>query len=224
MTSYSTFDAQVRRLRTGDAYMPSFETDSVEWSRVMVPLMAIAGEDLRNQIERLDRFSLPLVPSNSSDERASATRTAQRFLSQLRSDYRRIAVRDIDLGEVERQRKWYWDRWTEALAKFGVENCSVAILAVGQYLAKDGTADFATVFKPWIAPEDDPISFVSSFGPVVGPVVKLALSEKPDPAPDLPPWAEQVGVEWCKEFLNAAAQELRRSDEFPVQAQTWAAT
>lgn len=219
MTSYSTLDAQVRRLRTGDAYAPSFDTDSVAWSRVIVPLMAIAQEDLRNQIERLDRFSLPLVPSGPSAERANATRTAQRFLSQLRSDYRRMAVRDIDLVAVEEQRKWYPNIWTDALAKFDVENCPVAILAVGQYLATDRSANLATALKPWIPLEDDPASFISSFGPVVGPVVKLALSEKPEPALELPSWAEHVGVAWCEEFLNAAAQELRRLDKFPVQAQ-----
>jgi len=219
----TTYDAQIRRLRAGEVYPPSDDPGSAAWQRVMVPIMSMAAEALANQTERLDRFSLPLLPPHTPDVRASATRAAQLFMRQLRSDYRRVASPRIDLVDVE-----HWRRskaWDMALDKADVKNHSVGILAVGRYLASDRTADLATALKLWIAAEEHPggtASYVASFGPVVGPVVQLALSENPDAGPEqLPSWASTVGDEWCTEFLKAAARELR---PLPVQAPQMAAT
>ena len=162
-----------------------------------------------NQESRLNRFSMPLLATSSEGVRANATGSAQRFLGQLRADYRRVALPRVDLAVVEEMRQL--DAWAARLAQAGVANCSVAILAVGKYLASDRSEDLVSVLKAWISADNytpDLAWFENAFGPVVGPVVQLALDVSDGPLP-LPGWADEVGEKWCKQFLTAGANELR---------------
>ncbi|ORX17194.1 hypothetical protein AWC31_17855 [Mycolicibacterium wolinskyi] len=209
-------------MRAGKVWTPSSTYDPVLWWRVLASIVSMAAADMDNQTDRLDRVSMPLLRTYRSDVRANAARSAQRFLSQLRSDYRRVALPSVDLVDVERERQS--EELAKALEGAGINNCSVAILAVGQYLASDRSADLATALKPWISAEDhsDEMSwFENMFGPVVGPVVHLALSSAPDEPKELPKWAGEVGDEWCGQFLRAGAQELR-SDQRQVPALSYA--
>ncbi|MCW2691224.1 MAG: hypothetical protein JWR37_6114 [Mycobacterium sp.] len=217
MTPDSTLDAQVRRMRAGIVYAPSSD-DSVSWWPVLASIVSMAAAEMDNQTDRLNRFSMPLLPTNGPDVRANAAGSAQRFLSQLRSDYRRVALPRVNLVDVERQRQS--QEWSTELEKAGIHNCSVAILVVGQYLASDRSADLADALKPWIFAEDHPDDmswFENAFGPVIGPVVHLALSAAPDEPKELPKWAGEVGEPWCSAFLKAGAHELR-SDQRRVPA------
>jgi hypothetical protein len=219
MTPHRTLDAQVRRFRAGEVYTPSNDTDSVSWLRVMGPILSMAAADLDNQLDRLDDFSLPLWPATTP--RTSPARTAQLFLSQLRSDFRRVAAPSVDLADVELQRQTH--QWVTALEKHGIKNRPVAILAVGQYLALDQTedVDLEVALKPWLGAADhsDKMEwFETTFGPVVGPLVHLALSRTPEAPQQLPRWASKVGDDWCHQFLTAGAQELRRAHQQPAPA------
>jgi hypothetical protein len=216
MTPDETLDAQVRRMRAGTVYAPSGD-DSASWWPVLSSIVSMAAAEINNQTDRLDRFSMPLLPTDSSDVRASATGSAQRFLSQLRSDYRRVALPKVNLAEVERLRQW--DKWSAELESADINNCSVAILAVGQYLASDRSSDLLSALAPWISANDFSSEmwwFENAFGSVIGPVVQLALSGADEPE-ELPKWAGVVGNEWCKLFLKTGAEELR-ADQQPVAA------
>jgi hypothetical protein len=59
--------------------------------------------------------------------------TAQLFLAQVASDYRRVASLELDLREVEQRRNS--DQGAAALERAGVVSRPVAPLAVAQYLA-----------------------------------------------------------------------------------------
>lgn len=216
MTPDETLDTQVRRLRAGNVHAPSGD-DSASWWPVLASIVSMAAAEINNQTDRLDRFSLPLLPTGSSDVRANATGSAQRFLGQLRSDYRRVALPEVNLAEVERLRQW--DTWSAELESHEIDNCSVAILAVGQYLASDRSSDLITVLRPWISANDSSSEtwwFENSFGSVIGPIVQLALSGADEPK-ELPKWAGEVGNEWCEQFLKTGAEELR-ADQQPVAA------
>lgn len=219
MTPENTLDAQVGRMRAGSVHAPS-SNDSVSWWPVLASIVSMAAAEMDNQTDRLNRFSMPLLPTDSSDVRANAAGSAQRFLSQLRSDYRRVALPRVDLAEVEQLRQW--ELWAGRLTDANIKNCSVAILAVGQHLASDRSSDLATALKPWIAAEDysDEVSwYENTLGPVVGPVVHLALSGTFEPQ-SLPKWSGEVGEDWCSQFLKAGAHELR--DAHPVPALSYA--
>ncbi|EPQ80832.1 hypothetical protein MMEU_1357 [Mycobacterium marinum str. Europe] len=122
---------------------------------------------------------------------------------------------------MERMRNW--GKWADELKKANINNCSVAILAVGQYLASDRSGNLWIALDPWISDTDfsnEMWWYVSMFGEVIGPVVQLALNGT-DELDELPKWAGEVGDEWCKRFLKAGAHELR-SDEQPVAAHSYA--
>lgn len=215
----STLEDQVRRFRAGEVYEPSDDPHSVGWLRVIAPVVSVAADELENQRQRLDHFSLPFLPGAATPKvRASPARTARLFLNQLRSDFRLVAYPNIDLASIDRWRQT--DEWASALAANGITNRSVAILAVGHYLASDPTRGvrLESLLKPWTGAAEDSDRmewFESTLGPVVGPIVHLALSQtgqisRPN---QLPGWASEVGDDWCQEFLNAGAQELHRAHQ-----------
>lgn len=192
-------EAEIRRQWGGDANSSWSELGKSE----MVRIVAGAGTMAKNQVDRLDRFSLPLSRLNEYAERASAALTAWRFLDQVRSDYRRVSPR-LDLAEVEMWRES--DEGVRALLAANVENRSVGVLAVGELL--DTNSSIRTL-KPWMSTQsDDEASsgpFISSFGDVLGPIVQVARF--PNSRTDVP-WAEHVGYEWASEFLAAGAHRL----------------
>ena len=231
MTPPSALPEQVQRFRAGKAYTPSNNPDSAGWLRLILPVLATAAADLANQFDRIDRFSLPLLPTTEPVDRASPEATAKRFLSQLRSDFRRVAFPGLDLAEVEERR--LETRWASALSARGIGNRSVAVLAVGQYLAFDEPVhfDLEAHLQPWLD-EADRIEtgwFETTFGPVIGALVQRALRPTvgqllPSPprtvAPSgrptirlahLPEWAHRLDIEWSYRFVSAGAQQLTRS-------------
>ncbi|TMS45965.1 hypothetical protein [Mycobacterium sp. DBP42] len=210
MAADSALDAQVLRLQAGKTCEPSTDPGSAAWSWVMLPIASMVAAMYDEQLDRLNRFSLPLLPPHTSSRRASATRTAHYFLEQLRSDYRRVATPSVDLEDYDKCR--LSEDWQVALNKAGISNRSVAVFAVGQYLASDRTQPIATALKTWTdgtGPNTE-AAFARLFGDVVGPLVQLALTFDDHPE-KLPSWANKVGSEWCSEFLVAGAKELRGS-------------
>jgi hypothetical protein len=203
----------VRRLRAGRV-KPAPTTRGPRESEMVrvVSAASLAGD---GQLERVDRFSLPLLPSGSpTGERANATTTSQLFLEQTASDYRRVASPELNLREVEAQRNS--DQGAAALKRAGVLSRSVAPLAVGQYLAsREGAAqsDLASVLEPWIFAEEDAdleSQYAAAFGDVLGPLVQAALDKSHDyTSMALPSWSSRVGDMWCKEFLAAGAEILK---------------
>ena len=199
----------VRRLRAGKV-KPAPTTNDPRDSE-MIRVVSAASLAWRGQLDRLDRFSLPLLPSGSpTGERANATTTSQLFLEQTASDYRRVASPHLDLREVEAQRKS--DEGRDALRQARVANRSVAPLVVGQYLAsrEASRSDLASVLEPWIFPGRNGKQAEVSFGKVLGPMVHVALDEPRDYASmKLPDWSSRVGALWCKEFLIAGSEILK---------------
>ncbi|MCV7229826.1 hypothetical protein H7J73_27845 [Mycolicibacterium komossense] len=174
----------------------------------------MANADLDSQLERLDEFSLPLLPTTTRDVRTDPARTAQLFLSQLPSDFRCVAGPQVDLADVETQR--HAPEWKAALERLDINNRSVAVLEVGHYLdVAHPDSDLETSLKPWRAAVDNSYEmegFETNLGPVVGPLVHLAL-ELGDAQERLPGWASDVGEDWCHYFLIAGARELRQANQ-----------
>jgi len=212
-----TLEAEVRRLRAGIV-----DTGPTRDPRVseMVRVVSAASLAWSGQLERVDRFSLPLLSSGPPNgERASARTTSWFFLDQLASDYRRVASPELDLREVEAKRNS--DDGATALTRAGVLNRPVAPLAVGQYLAFHERAthrDLAIVLEPWIfspwnfseEAADLESPYAAAFGIVLGPLVQEALDKSQDhTSMALPSWAGHVGDLWCEEFLAAGAQILK---------------
>jgi hypothetical protein len=240
----SELEDELRRFRAGEVYMPDYDPESVGWLRVIAPIVSTAVADLRNQRERLDRFSLPLLRGYDTSERGddpaergyaspvggdvspevrtSPARTARLFLNQLRSDFRLVAYPGIDLPGIDL--RLHTDRgWAKALKdngildEKGIRDSSVAILAVGHYLASDPTEQLRleSFLEYWTGAVDSPNEmewwFELTLGEVVGPIVHLALSQTGQVSRpgQLPRWASEVGGDWCRGFLNAGAQELQ---------------
>jgi hypothetical protein len=200
----------VRRLRAGKVKPAPTTRDPRESE--MVRVVSAASIAWGGQLERLDRFSLPLLPSGDPmGERANATTTSQLFLEQTASDYRRVASPELNLREVEEQRKS--DKGHRALKRAHVSSRSVAPLAVGQYLAsREAVAhsDLASVLEPWIFAKGDAKQSEVTFGKVLGPLVQVALDESHDRASMvLPDWSSRVGDLWCEEFLVAGSEILK---------------
>jgi hypothetical protein len=239
----SELEDELRRFRAGEVYMPDYNPESVGWLRVIVPIVLTAVADLRNQRERLDRFSLPLLRGYDTSERGddpaergyagpvggdvspevrtSPARTARLFLNQLRSDFRLVAYPNINLPDIDGLLHNDPD-WAKALKENGIldedgiRDSSVAVLAVGQYLASDPREQLRleSLLGHWTRAVESPNEmewFESTLGPVVGPIVQLSLSQTSDipPPSRLPGWASEVGADWCRELLNAGARELQ---------------
>jgi hypothetical protein len=210
-----TLEDEVRRLRAG-VVKPVSPTRDPRQSE-MVRVVSAASLAWEGQLERVDRFSLPLLPSGTTaGERANATTTSQLFLEQLASDYRRVAPPTLDLREVEAQRKS--EEGAAVLEIEGVLSRPVAPLAVGQYLAsheRAANSDLASVLEPWIFADYavDHLresQYATAFGDVLGPLVEVALDKSHDHASRvLPDWSSHVGDKWCEEFLAAGAQILK---------------
>lgn len=137
--------------------------------------------------------------------------TAQLFLEQVASDYRRVASCQLDLREVEARRNTA--EGATALERAGVVSRPVAPLAVGQHLAAQhgGAVDLARVFGPWIGTVEKTglqSRYGATFGDVLGPLVLAALDNSPA-GTSLPDWSGRVGEMWCAEFFVAAAEILR---------------
>jgi hypothetical protein len=225
MMPLSELDAAVSRFRAGEVYEPSSNPDSDGWQHVMAPLMSMAAADLENQLERLDEFSLPLLPPISPDfetlpARTHPARTAQVFLSQLRSDFRCVAGPHIDLVDVEKLR--HTREWEAALEARNIKNRSVAVLAVGRYLDFGHTQDdLVNSLKPWLDAADNSQEmewFETDLGPVVGPLVHLALQISYASQELPPPWAVKAGEDWGRHFVDLALQISDASQELPLWA------
>jgi hypothetical protein len=216
----TTLEAEVLRLRAG--IVSNGPTRDPRMSE-MVRVVSAASAAWSGQLERVDRFSLPLLPSELPNaERASATTTSWLFLDQLASDYRRVASPELDLRELEVER--HSNNGAAALERAGVLNRPLAPLAVGQYLAFHERApdrDLASVLEPWIfspwnfseEAADLESPYAAAFGIVLGPLVEEALHKSRDHTlMVLPSWAGHVGDLWCEEFLAAGAQTLEHPE------------
>jgi hypothetical protein len=204
-------ESAVRRLRAGGKREPKPATDHLREPE-LVGVVSAAAAAFRGQLDRLDRFSLPLLPSgHPMGERADATTTSQLFLEQTASDYRRVALPELNLLSGEAQRKSAESR--SALKRARVSNRSVAPLAVGQYLASREAApgpDLANALGPWMFGQRTTRQSEAAFGSVLGPLVRVALDQSHDHASlALPDWSSRVGDAWCKEFLVAGSEILR---------------
>jgi hypothetical protein len=181
----------------------------------MVRVVSAASLAWDGQLDRVDRFSRPLLPSGTlTGERANPGMTSQLFLAQVASDYRRVASLELDLLEVEAQRNS--DDGAAALERARVVSRPVAPLVVGQYLAsheRAADADLASVLAPWMLSADDAdleSQYAAAFGEVLGPLVHVALDNAhDDTSMVLPDWFSGVGDLWCKEFLAAGAEILK---------------
>jgi hypothetical protein len=239
-----SLESQANRLRAGNVRRrppaganlvstPSLNPDTTpsNWDLVRIVSAAVAAWE--KQLERVDRFSLPLYatqdrepsdaqdrePSNAENSpRASAATTAQLFLGQIRSDYRRVASPELDLRLLEELRKSVEGRFVLDRAGLSSDR-SVAVLAVGQHLASRTGADPSDVgaaLESWIDPDDNLNvleRYEISFGEVLGPVVlALALSgSREDGGFEIyvPRWVSHVGPDWCLEFIEAGARILQ---------------
>ncbi|OBJ88708.1 hypothetical protein A9W97_15350 [Mycobacterium gordonae] len=203
-----TLEDEVRRLRAGIVRRPPSTRDPGESEMVRVVSAAALAWD--GQLDRVDRFSRPLLPSATlNEERANPAMTSQLFLEQVASDYRRVASCSLDLREVEARRNTA--QGTRILEHAGVANRPVAPLAVGQHLAGDErAADLASVVAPWLVSTAELDSqCVAAFGDVLGPLVQAALNNsRADTSIGLPSWSKRVGEMWCQEFLAAGAEIL----------------
>ena len=205
---------EVRRLRAGMVKAAGATGDPRDADMVRVVSAACLAWD--GQIDRVDRFSRPLLSSGAlTEERASPAMTAQLFLEQVASDYRRVASCALDLGEVEARRNS--DQGAAALERAGVVSRPVAPLAVGQYLAAHQHAaagDLARVLQPWMSSAQDAdlqSQYAVAFGDVLGPLVQAAMDTLRVRSPiALPSWSGAVGETWCEEFIAAGAQILKR--------------
>ncbi|KLO32531.1 hypothetical protein ABH37_08865 [Mycobacterium haemophilum] len=205
---------EVRRLRAGIVRSAPSTRDPREAEMVRVVSAASLAWD--GQVDRVDRFSRPLLPSGTpTEERANPAVTAQLFLAQVASDYRRVASCELDLREVEARRNS--DQGAMALERAGVVSRPVAPLAVGQYLAAHecaADADLESVLVPWMSSAGDAdleSQCAAAFGDVLGPLVQVALDESHDHTQlVLPSWSSHMGDAWCIEFLAAGAQILKR--------------
>ncbi|OBH88183.1 hypothetical protein [Mycobacterium sp. E2989] len=207
-----SLEQEVRRLRSGLVAAGPSTRDARESEMVRVVSAAALAWD--GQLDRVDRFSRPLLPSgNRTGERANPAMTARLFLEQVASDYRRAASLELDLREVEAQRNS--DKGVAALARAGVVSRPVAPLAVGQYLASQERAadgDLASVLKPWMVSadsEDRESQYAATFGEVLGPLLQVA-SDNSGARPSAPGgWSDRVGQTWSEDFLIAGAEILK---------------
>ncbi|KKC05284.1 hypothetical protein AWC17_25750 [Mycobacterium nebraskense] len=208
-----TLEDEVHRLRAG-IVMAAPSTHNPEESE-MVRVVSAASLAWDGQLDRVDRFSRPLLPSGTlTGERANPGMTARLFLAQVASDYRRVASVELDLRAVEAQRTS--GTGVAALERAGVVSRPVAPLVVGQYLASQeraADADLESVLQPWMVSADDAdleSQCAAAFGEVLGPLVRVALNQAHDhTSMVLPDWSSGVGDLWCKEFLVAGAEILK---------------
>ncbi|MGD1257235.1 hypothetical protein ACKUT9_23745 [Mycobacterium seoulense] len=207
-----TLEDEVRRLRAGVVMAAPSTNDPRESEMVRVVSAASLAWD--GQLDRVDRFSRPLLPSGADmPERANPGMTARLFLEQVASDYRRVASVELDLREVEAQRNS--DEGTAALERARVVSRPVAPLVVGQYLASFERAagtDLGSVLEPWMVSAGDAdleSQCAAAFGEVLGPLVQVALDKAHGHTSTvLPDWSVAVGDSWCREFLGAGAAIL----------------
>lgn len=208
-----TLEDEVRRLRAGIVEAAASTRGPRESEMIRVVSAASLAWD--GQMDRVDRFSRPLLPSGTrTGERANPAMTARLFLEQVASDYRRVASLELDLREVEAQRNSV--KGVATLERAGVVSRPVAPLAVGQYLASQERAaagDLASVLEPWMLSAEDAdreSHYAAAFGEVLGPLLQVALDKPHDRASTpLPSWSSRVGHMWCEEFLVAGAEILK---------------
>ncbi len=204
-----TLEAEVRRLRAG-IVKPAPAADPQESE--MLRIVWAASQVWDNQLDRVDRFSLPLLPSvhPPTANRASAATTSRLFLDQLASDYRRVGPPELDLREIESKRNSH--SGAAILKRAGVVSRPVAPLAVGQYLAfyeRPLQRNLESVFSPWLSSQqalDGELLYAATFGDVLGPLVQVVLDFYPA---ELPSWSDYVGDIWCEQFLASGARILR---------------
>ncbi len=195
-------------MRAGMVKHPPSTRDPREAEMVRVVSAASLAWD--GQLDRVDRFSLPLLPSGTqTHDRANPAMTSQLFLEQVASDYRRVASCSLDLRETEARRNTR--EGATALERAGVASRPVAPLAIGQYLAACAAAgDLTRLLAPWLSPADDTgPRYAAAFGDVLGPMIQAAL-DLPHTATTiaLPEWAGKVGKAWCEKFLATGAEIL----------------
>jgi hypothetical protein len=198
-------EAQVRRLWGGEVASSRPEPDDLPSE--LVRTVSAASTIAKDQVDRLNKLSLPLLRLNAFEERSSPIAAAGRFLDQIRSDYRRVSPR-IDLSTLEQFR--HTDGGQETLHEAHVDNQSVGVLAVGELL---DSLQPVEILRQWTdfgqTAAAEVTDYTSIFGNVLGPIVEFALTfRSPSPA-----WAADLesaaGHKWVETFIRAGADGLR---------------
>ena len=183
----------------------------------MIRTVSAAATMAKDQVDRLDKISLPLVYLNEYAQRSDPTAAAWQFLDQIGSDYRRVSPA-LDLREVEQWRESY--EGAVVLRDAHVPSQPVGVLAVGELL--DSHQPVQTLAS-WIAAGDVPaanmVDYTSPFGLVLGPIVQFALSPSPYYEPR-PLWApdldSRAGHDWMNAFIAAGARWLHDAERAAV--------
>ncbi len=212
----SALEAQVRRLRSGIVALASSTLVPDPSESEFVRVVSAASLAWGNQLERIDRFSLPLqTPVTGHGERASAATTSRLFLEQLISDYRRVASPKIDLQAIERRRRS--EHGAAILESAGVvPNRPVAPFAVAERLIlhqKFTHSGLEIAMDYWVSAERNTGAgspYATAFGDVLGSLIEVALGETHTrSSTGLPTWSDHVGEKWCEDFLQAGAAIVR---------------
>ncbi|GAB5901828.1 hypothetical protein [Mycolicibacterium mageritense] len=196
-------EEEVRRLWGGESVPPRSEPDDA--TPEMIRIIAAAAASTNDQVRRLDALTLPLGQINTYAGRSDAEITAERFLDQVRSDYRRVSP-DLPLREAEQWR--HSPEGIAALNEAHVSNESVGVLAVGELL--DLNLSIRRLYG-WMHRDNlDMKAFTSTFGEVLGPVVRATLLPPPTRLPVWGPDLEsEAGQLWTQAFVLAGARRLR---------------
>lgn len=197
--------AEVRRLWGGDFASSRLKPDDLRSE--LIRTVSAASAIAKDQDDRVDKLSLPLVSLNVFETKSNPVAVARRFLDQIRSDYRRVSPR-FDLEQIEKLR--CSSEGEEVLKKAHVDNQSLGVLAVGELL--DSPLPVETL-EQWIgfneAPTDSWTEFASVFGAVLGPIVHLALASRYEPRPpDSPDFGSYTEDDWASQFIAAGAEGL----------------
>jgi hypothetical protein len=191
---------------------------SVDLKSELVRTVSAAFTMVKDQVDRLNKLSLPLVSLNAFEARSSPIVAAWRFLDQVSSDYRRFSPR-FDLGQLEEFR--YSNDGEAALDAAHIDNQSLGVLGVGEFL--DSPQSVETLWR-WttVGPpdRDKSAAFTSAFGSVLGPIVQFALTSYAEPSPAwAPDFESPVGYEWGNQFIAAGALKLRNARPHPVSGE-----
>ena len=121
--------AEVRRLWGGDS--ASSRLSLADLRSELVRTVSAASAIAKDQVDRVDKLSLPLVSLNVYETKSNPVAVARQFLDQIRSDYRRVSPR-LELERMEKLR--CSSEGEEVLKEAHVDNQSLGVLAVGELL------------------------------------------------------------------------------------------
>jgi hypothetical protein len=201
-------EAHVRRLWGGDGEPSRLE--SINLQSELVRTVSASSKLVGDQVDRLNKLSLPLVSLNAFETRSSPIAAAWRFLDQICSDYRRISPR-FDLRQLEEFR--YSNEGKLALRVAHVDNQSLGVLGVGEYLDSPNSVETLWRWTTDGQPDVEKLAmFTWAFGIVLGPIVQFALTSHPAPWPTwTPDFQSPAGYEWGNQFIAAGALRLRNA-------------